>query len=263
MRFLITLSAVSGSAIPINYQYPLSAAIYKIISKGNMAYGEFLHEHGYGRGFKFFTFSDLRGKFSLEEDRLILQEQDLRLTVCFHLPDAAQHFIKGLFQSELVDIADRRSKVRFQVRSIEALPDMLIGRKEQEIISIDLKPLSAVVAGLKNEKGYYNYLSPQDSAFADSLIYNWREKIRANYDDGTADQALLMIRVFPLDEPFKSRLITIKADTDAQTRVRGWRHFGLNVTAEKRFLSILLNCGAGLYNAQGCGCVGVGFSKER
>lgn len=50
----------SNAVIPINYQYPLSAAIYKILQKGDSEYAQFLHEEGYGKGYKFFTFSDLK-----------------------------------------------------------------------------------------------------------------------------------------------------------------------------------------------------------
>jgi len=44
MRFRITLNAQDRYAvIPINYQYPLSATIYKIIHQADAAYAAFLH----------------------------------------------------------------------------------------------------------------------------------------------------------------------------------------------------------------------------
>lgn len=33
--------------VPINYQYPLSVAIYKILQKASPDYAEFLHNRGY------------------------------------------------------------------------------------------------------------------------------------------------------------------------------------------------------------------------
>ena len=58
MRFQLTLQTITKIAkIPVNYQYPLSAAIYRIIAKGDAQYVSFLHERGYGKGFKLFTFS--------------------------------------------------------------------------------------------------------------------------------------------------------------------------------------------------------------
>jgi len=46
MRFYIALTKISGDALPVNYSYPLSAAIYRIISKGDSGYASFLHETG-------------------------------------------------------------------------------------------------------------------------------------------------------------------------------------------------------------------------
>lgn len=62
MRFSITLRVKDGILLLINYQYPLSAALYRIISKGDANYAQFLHEKGYGKkdkGFKLCAFSQL------------------------------------------------------------------------------------------------------------------------------------------------------------------------------------------------------------
>ena len=50
MRFKLTLLAKqnSNTIIPINYQYPTSAAIYKIIKKADAEFSSFLHDEGYG-----------------------------------------------------------------------------------------------------------------------------------------------------------------------------------------------------------------------
>lgn len=244
-----------GEIIPVNYQYPLSAAIYKVIEKGDAAYSVFLHETGYGKGFKFFTFSDIRCPFKIKGDRLLLLGHEVQFTISFHLPEASQNFIKGLFQSEQMDIADKKSRASFRVKSVEALPNPLAVCTEQEIVPVCLKPLSPVVAGVKNEKGYYDFLSPGHPGFISSLLYNWREKIKANYDEGTADHAVLSLQVNPLKNPPKSRLITIKADTPEETKIRGFVHFELEAIAERRFLEVLVNCGVGLYNGQGMGGV--------
>jgi len=122
MQFLLQLVSTKQSAIlPINYQYPLSAATYKILSKGNAGYAQFLHEEGYGKGYKFFTFSDVKGKFKRKGDRLQLLDNTLELVVCFHLPEASRTFIEGLFRSQEIVIADKKSKATFNVQSIVAM----------------------------------------------------------------------------------------------------------------------------------------------
>lgn len=191
MRFRITLiSEDRDPVLPLNYSYPLSAVIYRILAKGNAEYASFLHETGYGKGFKFFTFS--------------------QVNVPFHLPQAMESFVKGLFQSEIIEIADKKSKACFLVKSVETLPNPLQKFKVTELVSLELSPISPIVAGLKNDKGYYDFLSPADSRYVESLIFNWRNKIETSYDIPTATAALLIMEVIPMKQPFKSRLMTIK-----------------------------------------------------
>src|SRR5690554_3622262 len=101
MRFKIVLHKISGNNIPINYQYPLSSAIYKILDKGDSEYAKFLHEEGYGKGYKLFTFSDLKLRFKLENgDRMKFLDNHVEFFAHFHVPEASKTFIEGLFKSE-------------------------------------------------------------------------------------------------------------------------------------------------------------------
>lgn len=253
MRFKLVLSAERSHAIiPVNYSYPLSAAIYRIIAKGDTQYASFLHETGYGKGFKFFTFSQVNCPFRIAGDRLVLLSNEMHFQIAFHLPQAAAHFVKGLFQSERVDIADKKSSAGFNIKTVESLSDPLALRKDEEILHLTLSPLSPVVSGRKNEKGNYDFISPDNPLFTGNLIHNWRNKIAACYDANRAEKALLMAEVNAVSQPFKSRLMTIKAGTPQETKIRGWLNLGLRVTAEKRFIDLLLNAGAGLYNGVGC-----------
>ena len=255
MKFKITLECLANNrTIPINYQYPLSAAIYKIIDHADKEYAKFLHQEGYGKGYKFFTFSDLSAKFKIKKDRMVLQFPIVSFFIIFHLPEASQHFIKGLFQSRKITITDKISKVNFEVKNIEALKNPLKENLAGEFLDVNCKPLSPIVCGVKNENSHYNFLNPNDEQFKESLIYNWRQKIEANYDLQTAEEALLLTEIdFYKDSKARSRLITIKAGTPSETKIRGFLNFKLNFKAEKRFIEILQNCGAGLYNAQGMG----------
>ncbi len=261
MRFNIKLQLRSNSQniIPINYQYPLSAAIYKILSKGDAGYAQFLHEEGYGKGYKFFTFSDLKLKFKLENgDRMRFLDNHVEFFVHFHVPEASKTFIEGLFKSENIVIADKKSKAVFKVQSIQAVQSPFDSSKsETEIIQMLFKPASAVLIGVKNENGNYDYLDPEDDKYIDSLIYNWRGKIRDSYDETIAQKAVLLAEVEFFDNPYRSRLVHIKSDTDAETKIRGYLNFKLKLTAEKRFLELIYNAGIGLENAQGMGCLEV------
>lgn len=256
MRFKINLvtNEING-VIPINYQYPLSAVIYKILAKGDAGYAGFLHEKGYGKGFKFFTFSDLDFKYERKDDRFILKNPEVFLTVCFHLPEASRVFVEGLFKSEEVVIADKKSKAVFAVESIISLNNPLKEMDERRMQQILVKPASMIISGIKKEDGKYEFLNPDDLRFGDGLLYNWQNKIEACYGKEAADEAILMIEIEKYKQPFRSRLVTIKADTSEETQLRGYLNFKLKLTAEHRYLDLILNAGLGLYSAQGMGCL--------
>lgn len=254
MNFHITLQNIgSNPCIPINYQYPLASALYRIIAKGDEQYAAFLHKTGYGKGFKFFTFSQIACPFLIKGDRMHLQANDVSFRISFHLPETMENFIKGLFQSEQIEIADKKSRAAFTVKSISTCPDPLASHQDNELINVSVKPTSQIVAGPLGENKKHEYLSPADHRFTESLVYNWRSKIATCYDEDTARHALLLMETVPVKGAFKPRLITIKANTPEEAKVKGWLNFELKITAEKRFVALLLNAGAGLSNAMGFG----------
>lgn len=260
MKLKLILSTIkSDKTIPVNYQYPLASAIYKILQNADAEYSAFLHETGYGKGFKLFTFSDIKCPFKLDGDRLLLLSNKIELIVCFHLPKAAETFIKGLFMSQQIDIADRKSKTSFTVEQVESLSSPLDPFQKDEEIEILLRPLSPIVCGLKNETRNYTFLSPTDDRYEEMLFVNWDEKCKAVFENEEAEQIMesAFIQVFLLKNPPKSRLVTIKANTDAETKIRGFNNFEINVKGKKEAVELLLNSGVGLYNAQGMGCVEV------
>lgn len=258
MRLKLTLqSEKEKQLIPINYQYPLSAAIYKILKNADVEYAEFLHEEGYGKGFKLFTFSDIKCPFKIQDDRLILLSNKIELIVCFHLPKAAETFIKGLFMSQQIDIADKKSKSVFIIEQVESLESPLEKYHNSDEVEVLLKPLSPIVCGLKSENRNYTFLSPEDDRYEEMLFLNWQEKVKAIYENGEADNLMQsgLLEIVYLRNPPKSRLITIKAYTNAETKIRGFVNFNMNIKGKKEAVELLLNSGVGLYNAQGMGCV--------
>ena len=270
MRVLLTLSALDACRLPLltlNYQYPLSAAIYKVIQKADHEFAAFLHDRGYGEGsksFKLFTFSDIRTPFRIIGDRMQLLTGKATLTVCLHVPEAAENFIKGLFIHQQLEIADKKTKVIFSVDQIESIPFVLpAGLPASDIgfTTVLLQPLSPVVAGRKNNRGHYDYRSPKDPDFADCLLFNWLEKYQALHpanDIGLQQiKDCVQIRVELFLRPPQQRLIAIKQGTEAETRIRGYTKFRLRVTASAELLELALNAGLGLHNAQGMGCVEV------
>ena len=260
MRILLTIrTEKSGSVIPVNYQYPLSAAIYKIIQKADSSYSGFLHEKGYGKGFKLFTFSDLLTPFKIIGDRLLFQTNTAQLTICFHLPRAAENFIRGLFMSQQIVIADKTDKTVFAVQNVEVVNDGLENIDDEDFVDLILKPISPILCDLKNEKGEVVYLSPDEDRYEEMIFKNWQEKVRSVMDKSEADYLMLdaFVRMLYFKNPPKSRLIAIKSGTPEETKIRGFNNFLIEVKGRKAVVEMLLNAGVGRFNAQGMGCVEV------
>lgn len=262
MQFLLTLHA-SGEqhVIPVNYQYPLSAAIYRILQSADSEYAAFLHNTGYRqahslKSFKLFTFSDIKTAFRLNGDRMHLLDRQAQLLVSFHLPLAAEKFIQGIFFNQRLEIADRKSKTVFTISQVEALSHSITEKQ-----SIVLQPISPLVCGKKNDKDQYEFLSPEHPDFIPRLLFNWKEKYSTVYGAEAAEVEFNTVKmeVIFYANPPKSRLITIKANTDAETKIRGFLNFRLKPTAGKQAVELLLDAGAGLYNSQGMGCLEVIF----
>ncbi|MGH2644758.1 MAG: CRISPR-associated endoribonuclease Cas6, partial [Chitinophagaceae bacterium] len=246
------------AVLPLNYQYPLSAVIYKILQRADQEYAYFLHETGYRqntnslKSFKLFTFSDIKTPFKIQGDRMRMLTPEAELTVSFHLPQAAEVFIKGLFLNQEVEIADRKSRVRFRINQVESLPLGLTKESPQEIV---LRPLSPIISSKPNERGMYDYIAPEHPDFIPQLMYNWQSKCKTLYEDSDTAFAEAGMEVLCYKNPPKSRLLTIKADTPEETKIKGYMNFQLKVKGRLEALELLMNSGVGVYNSQGCGCV--------
>jgi CRISPR-associated endoribonuclease Cas6 len=266
MKIILTLVPdTKTSLLPVNYQFPLSAAIYKIIQQADKKYSAFLHDTGYrlpnGKSYKLFVFSDLRMPFQIKGDRMQINASPASLVIGFHIEEAAAHFISGLFINQRIEIGDKLSKTRFSVSQVQLLQEVLpdsVG----EVPKVILQPLSPIVVGRKNTKGNYDFLSPLDPDFPRWLTHNWLEKYKASVRSCVDEEALkksIDIKVINTAAELKSRLITIKAFTPAQTKIKGYTKFRMSVKAPKPLLELALNAGMGLFNAQGMGCVELAY----
>jgi CRISPR-associated endoribonuclease Cas6 len=271
VRLLLTLSREQernrdqeSQMIPLNYQYPVASAVYKILHNADAEYSTFLHEKGYGKGFKLFTFSDIKCPFKIVGDRLILLSNKIEIIICFHLSKAAETFIKGLFMSQQIDIADKKSKTIFTVEQVESLASPLDRVNKNDEVELLLKPLSPIVCALKNEKGNYVFLSPENDRYEEMLFKNWEEKCKAVFGNKESEQIMEngFVQVIFFKNPPKSRLVSIKANTEAETKIRGFNNFEIKIKGKKEAVELLLNSGMGLYNAQGMGCVEITENKN-
>jgi CRISPR-associated endoribonuclease Cas6 len=265
MRFKLSLQVdrnVSGDILPINYQYELSAAIYRMLAGADSGYATWLHENGFtmenGKQFKFFNFSPFFPMaFEQKGDRFRILSDTVTWYISLLPLDASDRFIRGIFENQTFRIGDRRSAVQFSVRQIESIPSPTF------LPEMDFRTLSPVCIAVNDAPRHVTYLSPESPEAADSLCYGLTEKYRAFYGQSpdVSDFHLSL-----LSSP-KSKLVTIKADTPNPLRIRGYL-FRFRLRASSDIMSILYNGGLGVKCSMGFGMVevdgqGGGSSKER
>lgn len=253
MKIKLTLKQKQGNKIPFNYQYPLSSVIYKFIQIADQELATLLHNHGFGKGFKFFTFSDLIFKdFKWDKEGIIISDNDyIYLFIDIYIPKITKSLIKGIFNNKIITIADYKFKTEFQIISIEVIKDLLEQKQEDELIKIRASPTSPLVVGKKNINGNYDFLLPDNSEFKLFLLQNWKEKIKVF---GNRENFLLDINILN-NEKAKTKLITLKEHTPQETKIKGVKNILIELFGTKRDIELLISGGLGIYNAQGMGSV--------
>jgi len=267
MRFKLSLNVADAPncLLPVNYQYPLSAWIYKTIHEGDHAFARFLHETGFrtgGAAYKFFTFSRLqfphRG-FVMQGDRMKLLTDKAELEVSFLAPEAMQHFVSGLFSKQHFRIGDKQSAVNFRVEKVEAVP--LPDFKPAMIY----RTLSPVLVSYKtDEERNAHYFKPDESEYSNLFLNNLKQKsvsaishgLIQSFAPGDGEPSFKLS-----DGKQRSNLLKIKADTPAETRIRGFM-YSFELTAPLLFHKIGYLGGFGEKNSLGLGCVAAINKKD-
>lgn len=255
MRFKIVLQTqpeIIGCELPINYQYPLQAAIYRILAQSDLSFSTWLHENGYelhrSKRFKLFTFSNLiipQYGINKERERLVIKSDLVTLFISFLPEKSTQRFIQGLFQKQSIQIADYLSGVQFIVREIQGMspldyyPDMIF------------KTLSPVCVSCRNDHGRMDYLAPTDPRYELGILTG----LLARYDaiHGHPYKGDPYCHIELLNEP-KSTLVRIKAGTRDETRVRGYR-YQFKIDLPNELMHIAYESGLGEKGSMGFGMI--------
>lgn len=105
MRFKITLNidnTTFRNRLPLNYQYEMSAALYKILYSANEEYAAWLHNNGYMADkltFKLFTFSRLNiPNYRIKPPFIEIQSDTVEWLISFLPERSTQEFIQGIFK---------------------------------------------------------------------------------------------------------------------------------------------------------------------
>ena len=193
MRIQVTLRpSVSRWAIPINYQYPVAAAIYRLLSLANPEYSNWLHSQGYlapdGRPMKLFVFSrlNIHEKPKVDSSRnLLLANNRSRVTLYISSPmlqDFIENFVCGMFMDQIFSIGNRNARCDFQIENIQALPSISLEQWVQMAAagSLKFRCLSSIVASVKEKDAPTSkYLQPGEAKLEEIICRNLVRKFFA------------------------------------------------------------------------------------
>lgn len=257
MRFQVTFGHTSRNRqLPIDYQYFIGAWIYKVIGTGDPAFARFLHQHGYPDGnktFKLFCYSPLSFNnyiFNCDKNLFEIKDDHIKLKVAFHLPQAAEKFIIGLFNNQQAYFGDRHYGLDLKVLQIERLPDEPL----KQVMHYRL--LSSAVFSISDvNMKYARYASPQDVGYHLLVTNHLKQKLHvASANLLKQDENPVNSFKIVSEKDIKSKLIRVKPDKAEETRVRGFL-YQFQIDAPEEVHRMILNCGFGEKNASGFGWV--------
>ncbi len=251
MRVRLQLSIKrGGNALPINYQYPIAAWIYKTLHLANPEFSQWLHEQGYSyekRKFKLFTFSPIKFEnYLIQKDRIIAQTPNCSITLSFLLPEAVKHFVSGCFKNQHFGLGDKISQVDFEVKAIEIESPVELGTVAR---FRSLSPICVSEPVERNGKLTSQYLSPDDTGYEKRLFDNLSEKYLSANEGAKELTGNCKLKV--LSAP-KSKLITIKQGTSDESKVRGYQ-YDFEIEAPKELIEVGYYAGFGSMNSMGMG----------
>ncbi|MFR1687804.1 MAG: CRISPR-associated endoribonuclease Cas6 [Massilimicrobiota timonensis] len=166
MRIRISLSKDNFS-IPIAYQSILQGTIYALLSKTDIGYQ--YHEVGYqylNKKFKCFVFSQLFGKYSIQDKYMIFKDQ-----FYFYISSQDENFLREIYnvllKNEYLILCNEKIKIEdiyiFDIQPFSGIK------------KIDIKMLSPLLI-YSTKDNYSTYYKPSDSKALDFIIQNIKNK---------------------------------------------------------------------------------------
>ncbi|MBP9017288.1 MAG: CRISPR-associated endoribonuclease Cas6 [Paludibacteraceae bacterium] len=212
MRFKITLNIDKhpfGNRLPFNYQYELSAVIYKILASADHAFAEWLHDNGFSADkkiLKLFSFSMLQiPQYRTEESFMKILSDTADWYLSFLPERSTQEFIQGVLRKQQFELGNRQARIRCRVQSIEMLP------LPQFTDQMSFRTLSLMCLTLKRENGTDEYVAPDHPMAKELIMQNLLDKYKTATGNDFPDNDFAFD--FKLTNQPRSSLITIKADT--------------------------------------------------
>lgn len=256
MILKIVLTSITNSfQIPLNYQYLLSAVIYKLIEASSKEFADWLHEIGYrngkGKPYKMFTFSKL---FTNQIDTTYLEKGILKSNGEVYLFFASPvddkivlNFIQGAMKIGTIKLAGVGfSETEFNISSINILPSNYVNE------NINYQTISPIcVSNINN--GKVEYIFPDNENIEIKLENNLKEKYKILHNKEF--ESNLKIKIIDKTK-FKKKVILIKENTQHQGRIKAFEtHISIETNYEMH--KFVQECGLGERNSMGFGMISI------
>lgn len=253
MRFKLLLrvdKTAFGDKIPCSYAYELSSAVYRFLSKSGSDYAGWLHNNGFevkGKPFKLFTFSRLQiPQYRIEGENLRILSDTLEWQISFLPERSTQEFVQGVFSEQTFEIGRRGAVVRFHVQQVNVEPTPVFTE------TMEFRTLSPICISLMVDRKKVLYITPEHEEAERLIKLNLLDKYEALYREAYPETDF-DFRFEVLSKP-KSSLVTIKAGTPAETRVRGFM-CDFRLTAPVELMKVMYESGIGGKGSMGFGMV--------
>jgi CRISPR-associated endoribonuclease Cas6 len=195
MRLKLTLST-QDKILPLNYNYFLSSAIYKLLRFGSEEFADFLHDKGFqlnGKQYKLFTFA-LRFNRMLNNSKVIhLLSKKVTLYISSPLiDDFIQNFIIGTVEHQSFEISDGINKCKFSIQQVETIAQPEF--KEINFFKM-LSPMVLSTVEKDENKTHQHYLRYDNSIEEINRVFNQnlKNKFKLIYGNDYSDDDLILV----------------------------------------------------------------------
>lgn len=209
----------------MNYQYYISAWIYKVLKDADEDYATFLHEKGYGKDgnhlYKLFCFDRLNfGKPKLWKEKKLFQifYDDIYLKISFEVNEAATNFIKGIFLNQEFYLGDKFNGLDFSVTGVNVLPEPDSFSSGDSPVAVKYRTVTPWVVSYKEETDMYaKYLKPDHPMFIPCAIKHLSDKYN-NLHETHIPESDISVAISP---EYKRSGFLIKPGSRDETRIVG------------------------------------------
>ena len=233
MQIVLTCQNTGIIDIPVNYNYYVQSAIFKILADENSDYAEYLHNiaDGSKTRYKFFTFGSLIGK-SHFYNKTLYYEGGIKLEI----RSVSNEFLQVLANSILNGNKLCIGKHCLSIKDVDirgyTVPDTLL----------KIRTLTPIVAKKQTEDNHTEYYSPQDVRF----IKRIRETFENKYNVFVGQVQHSSIDILPLN--FGKKVVTKYKDTWITAY-----HGTFEICGSTECLQFLYDVGLGVKTSQGFG----------